>query len=99
MMGPPLKPRPFAKALMPKAWAEKYSCSAGDEATNIQQAIGDLIDAADRLVHRKDPVTVEGQFLRVALVSTQSVMRLERALEQAQKAMEQERGESKCRKD
>ena len=83
MTGPSLKPRPFAKALMPKAWAEKYSCSAGDEATNIQQAIGDLIDAADRLVNRKDMASAD-----MSLVLTQSITRLERALEQAQKAME-----------
>lgn len=58
--------------------------------TNIRQAIDDLIDAADRIVHRRDPV-IEGQVLRVALVPTQSVLRLERALEQAQKAVKESR--------
>ena len=53
--------------------------------TNIRQAIDDLIDAADRLVNRKDLVNAY-----VALIPAQSVMRLERALEQAQKAMEDE---------
>jgi hypothetical protein len=86
MMGPPLKPRPFAKALMPKVRAEKYSCSAGDEATNMQQAIDDLIDAADILVSRRDHVTGG-----VALIPRTSISRLERALEQAQKAVKESR--------
>ena len=51
--------------------------------TDIRQAIDDLIDAADRLVNRKDLVNAY-----VALIPAQGVMRLERALEQAQKAME-----------
>jgi len=59
------------------------SGGGGDEMTNIKQAIDDLIDAADRIVHRRDPV-IEGQVLRVALVPTQSVLRLERAITKAQ---------------
>ena len=54
--------------------------------TNIRQAIDDLIDAADILVQRKDLANAY-----VALIPAQSVMRLERALEQAQKAMEEGR--------
>lgn len=53
--------------------------------TNIQRAIDDLIDAADILVKRKDMASEY-----VALIPAQSVMRLERALERAQKVMEQE---------
>ena len=52
---------------------------------NIRQAIDDLIDAADILVSRRDHVTGD-----VALIPRTSISRLERALEQAQKAMEQE---------
>jgi hypothetical protein len=51
--------------------------------TNIRQAIDDLIDAADILVSRRDHVTGD-----VALIPRTSISRLERALEQAQKAME-----------
>lgn len=51
--------------------------------TDIQKAIDDLIDAADRLVNRKDMASAD-----MSLVLTQSITRLERALEQAQKAME-----------
>ena len=49
--------------------------------TNIRQAIDDLIDAADILVSRRDHVTGG-----VALIPRTSISRLERALEQAQKA-------------
>jgi len=53
---------------------------------NIRQAIDDLIDAADILVSRRDHVTGD-----VALIPRTSISRLERALEQAQKAMEEGR--------
>ncbi len=54
--------------------------------TNIQKAIDDLIDAADILVRRQD--CVEDY---VAMIPAQSVMRLERALRQAQKAVKESR--------
>ncbi len=54
--------------------------------TNIRHAIDDLIDAADILVSRRDHVTGD-----VALIPRTSISRLERALEQAQKAMEADR--------
>jgi precorrin isomerase len=54
--------------------------------TNIQQAIDDLIDAADILVSRRDHVTGD-----VALIPRTSISRLERALEQAQKAVKEGR--------
>jgi precorrin isomerase len=54
--------------------------------TNIRKAIDDLIDAADILVNRRDHVTGD-----VALIPRTSISRLERALEQAQKAMEESR--------
>lgn len=50
---------------------------------NIRQAIDDLIDAADILVSRRDHVTGD-----VALIPRTSISRLERALEQAQKAID-----------
>jgi len=62
------------------------SGGGGDEMTNIRQAIDDLIDAADILVSRRDYVTGD-----VALIPRTSISRLERALEQAQKAMEEGR--------
>jgi len=77
---------PFARALLPKTWAEKYSDNVRQEAkAETREAIGDLIDAADILVHRRDYV---GKY--VALIPAKSVERLERALEQAQKLMEGE---------
>lgn len=54
--------------------------------TNIQQAIDDLIDAADRLVNRKDMASAD-----MSLVLTQSITRLEVALERAQKAIDKGR--------
>jgi hypothetical protein len=57
--------------------------------TDLRQAIDDLIDAADILVHRRDNVTGY-----VALIPAKSIERLERALEQAQKAMEDEEEQS-----
>lgn len=45
MMGPPLELGPVARALLPKAWVDRCSCSAGDEdATKTKQAIEDLED-------------------------------------------------------
>ena len=52
---------------------------------NIQQAIDDLIDAADILVSRRDHVTGD-----VALIPRTSISRLERALEEARRAIEDE---------
>lgn len=51
--------------------------------TNMRQALEDLIDAADILVRRRDAVDAVTEY--VAILPMSSVLRLERALEQAQK--------------
>lgn len=66
---------------------------------DIQKAIDDLIDAADRVVNRKDPIFGDGQLSHGTLIPSKSMVMLDMALHRVQKAMEQERGESKCRKD
>ena len=51
--------------------------------TNMRQALEDIMDAADILVNRRDNATGY-----VALIPAQSIERLERALEQARRAVE-----------